>query len=100
MDNWWVDFKEFFFGLWNDFIEFIKDIFLVIGELMLEGLAFVIEQLVPPDFVTGGLQEVVNSFSPTLLYLISQTGIGTGLSILGAGFAFRMVRKFATLFQW
>jgi hypothetical protein len=100
MDNWWIDFKEFIFGLWNDFIEFVKDIFLVIFELFLDGFAYIIEQLVPPDFVTGGLQDVINGFSPTLLYLIGETGFGEALSILGAGFAFRILRKFATLFQW
>lgn len=96
----WQDFKEFFYGLFQDFMEFQRDLFLVVFEKLLDGFVYVIDQIPVPDFLMTGFQDVINTFPPTVLYLMNETGVITGLGILSAGFAFRLVRKFATLFQW
>lgn len=87
-------------GLFTDLVEFITDLPLIILDGLLSALAAVIEVIPMPDFMTGGLQTVVDSLPSSVLWLMANAGLGAALGIIAAGVAFRMLRKVATLFQW
>lgn len=69
-------------------------------DAFLSVVATAIEAIPLPDFITGGLQTVMNALPADVLYFLAQTAMPQGLAILGAAYAFRFVRKAVTLFQW
>jgi hypothetical protein len=96
---------------WNGFIAwiqsilvalltFIKDLFLNIFELLMDGVVYVFTLLTPPDFLTTGLDSAFTILPNDLLYFLSQSGLAAGLGIYGAGVSFRLLRKLFTLGQW
>jgi len=88
----------------TDFVLFLisklRDMALWLFSAFLDGLVYVVNLIPVPDFVTSGLQSVTSSLSPLILYALSHSGVATALSIIGAAYGIRLVRKFATLFQW
>lgn len=87
-------------GLFNDLVEFITELPLLILDGILSALASIIEAIPMPDFMTGGLQEVVDVLPSSVLWLMANAGIGAALGIIAAGVGFRLLRKVVTLFQW
>ncbi len=90
----------FFKDVFQSFMDFIKDIFLDIFELFLDGVHSVIASLDVPTFATDGMGPLLSNIDPTLTYFLSQSGISNAFAVLAAGFAFRMTRKLVTLGQW
>lgn len=87
-------------GLFKDLVEFITDLPLMILDGILSALAAIIGAIPMPDFMTGGLQTVVDSLPSSVLWLMANAGIGAALGIIAAGVGFRLLRKVVTLFQW
>lgn len=98
--DWFNDFKNWVSGIWDDFVEFLHDLPVDIFESLLDGIASVLESIPVPDFIQGGLGQLLAGIDPSILYFINRSGFAEALSLLGAGFAFRMVRKLVTLGQW
>lgn len=71
----------------------------VFGEI-LNLIAFVISLIPFPDALAGGLQSFLNGLGGDILYFLGACGFATGMSIIGAAYVFRVIRKFLTLFQW
>lgn len=88
--------NDFFLTLW----ELLIELFLAIVEIVLDAVVAIIDSIPVPDFLADGLTGLVADFPPILLYAIEMTGIPECLAILGTAFAFRMLRKVFTLFQW
>ena len=86
----------FFASLWD----FVSDAFLYIFDLVVSGFVALIVAIPVPSFVSGGFASVWAALDSAILYYASIFGIPAALGILGAGYAFRFVRKAATLFQW
>lgn len=80
--------------------DWITDLFLFLMESLLSAIVAIVALIPSPDFLDSGLQQTVNGFPQLLLYIMANTGITAALGILGAGLAFRLIRKVATLFQW
>ncbi|MNV97215.1 hypothetical protein D3C71_1923100 [compost metagenome] len=53
-----------------------------------------------PDILQYSLQDLFNIIPGDVIYLLNMSGISEAMMFVSLGFAFRMVRKVATLFQW
>lgn len=78
----------------------LSDAAVAVLELFLNGVEAVVGSLPVPSLLTGGLQGYLNGIDPAVLYFLSQSGFSAGMALVGAGFAFRMLRKLFTLGQW
>lgn len=86
------------FFIW--LVDLLKDVALWLFDALLSGIVAVIGLIPSPSFLSEGLQSIVSGFSPQLGYFLGFSGLADGLLIIGAGYTFFLLRKFATLFQW
>lgn len=104
IENWISEFLhnilqhivDFFIWL----VDFFKDILLWFIDQLLTAFVALIQLIPLPAFITTGLNSLFAEMPPLALYFFSHTGLVEGLGIIGAGYGFRLLRKFATLFQW
>ncbi|CAM5223295.1 DUF2523 family protein [Alishewanella longhuensis] len=107
MSKIWNWYKE----LWQGFIDwiidiliiiltFFKDLSLTLFELLLQGVVFSFSTLQPPEFIVTGLQSITAALPPSVIYFLGQSGLSEGLSMLGAAYTFRLLRKTASLGFW
>ena len=88
--------KQFFASLWT----FVSDAFIAFFGLVVEAFVSLVTSIPVPDFMQGGLAGLWGDLDPGIAYALTQSGVPAALALIGAGYAFRLVRKFATLFQW
>ncbi|PZQ77135.1 MAG: hypothetical protein DI563_04840 [Variovorax paradoxus] len=98
---------EFTAWLWSLLVEvfsaawgFVQDSFVNALDLLVSGFASLVASIPVPSFMAGGLGAVFGGLDSGVLWLLTQAGLPQALGILGAGYAFRLARKFFTLFQW
>lgn len=91
--KWFVDFFLYLLDL-------IKDLILWVFDAILTAIVTLINAIPLPDFITNGLQTLADSMPPLLSYFLANSGISQAVVIIGAGWAFRLLRKFVTLGQW
>lgn len=96
----WQNFVTWLGEVFTALMDFIKDVFLVVFELVLDGVVFVFNTITPPEFLANGLGGLFSSLHPDILYFMSVSGIDQGLAIYGAGVSFHLLRKLFTLGQW
>ena len=96
----WDGFIDWIYDILRIIFTFIRDLFLDIFELILDGVVYLFQSIEPPQFLTNGLGDLFNSLHPDILYFLSMSGLDSGLAIYGAGVSFRMLRKLFTLGQW
>ncbi len=95
----WLDdiFVAIFVALWS----IAEDLMIDALDLFLQGVSAVLGTLPTPTFLSGvSLQTAFGSLGGDVLYFFGVFNIGQGIGLLGAAFAFRMLRKVVTLFQW
>lgn len=80
--------------------DLLKDLAIEVLDLLLSAIAFLVGTVPLPDFLTSGLGTIFGGLGEPILYILSAAGFTQALAIYGAGWAFRLVRKFVTLFQW
>lgn len=98
LTNW---LKELVLAIWQAFSDFMSDLLLKALELWLVSVTLMWSKVPMPDFLDGySLCSLISQAGPTVGWAMNTFRIGEGLGLLAAGFAFRMVRKLATLFQW
>ncbi len=88
--------KQLFADLW----EFISDALLGILDVIITAFVTLVSAIPVPDFLGTGLGSVFAQLDSGVLWLVTQAGVPQGLAVLGLGYAFRLLRKFLTLFQW
>lgn len=98
--DFFVAFANWLVKLFGSFLEALKGIFLWMFEQVLEAIRAVITAIPVPDLLHNSMQGAVDGFLPLTSYLLGQSGVAQGLMLLGAAYVFRILRKFATLFQW
>lgn len=100
-EDTWLAFVAWIGVLWTDLTNFLTDLPINILEGVLMAFASVINAIPVPQFIqTNGLSGVISALPDSVQYLLSATGFVQALAVLGAGFLFRVMRKFVTLFQW
>ncbi|WP_421333678.1 hypothetical protein [Aeromonas veronii] len=90
---WVVDFFKSIF-------QWFQDTLLNVFEQLLAALRYVIEHIPMPDILKYSLQDLIAYVPPELMFFLNQSGISEAFMFISMGVAFRMMRKFATLFQW
>ena len=98
------EFTDWLFGLVQDafsaLLDLLKDVFIAILELVLTAIGTALSAIPVPEFLTHGMQSILNGLGGDVTWLLGQSGLAAGLAIVGAGYGFRLVRKIVTLFQW
>lgn len=98
LTNWLVEQIQ---RIWDAVTEFFGDLIVASIEAVLDLFATIVEAIPVPDFIgnysIGGLLSNVGS---DLMWIMGAFRIGEGIALLGAGYAFRLMRKLLTLGQW
>lgn len=90
-------FVKVFVAIWDLF----GDLVIALADAFLQALAALVSALPAPTFLTQySLQSAFSQMSGDILFFLTVFNIGPGIAMLGSGFAFRMLRKVVTLFQW
>lgn len=88
--------KDVLAALW----QMLVDIVTFIIDVIAGAFVALLSQIPVPEFLQQGLQSVYGQLDPGIVYLLAASGLPAALGILGTGYAFRIARKVATLFQW
>lgn len=95
--TWLLDLvKKLFTAVWD----FITDVFISILELVVSAFVTLIGLIPMPGWLTNGLDSLFGGMDDGILFIVTQTGVPLALAVIGGGYAFRMLRKIFTLFQW
>ncbi|MCA3182635.1 MULTISPECIES: DUF2523 family protein [unclassified Cupriavidus] len=90
-------FVKLFAALWD----IVNDLMIAGADGLLSALATLLSAVPAPTFLQNvNLQTLFNGLGADVLYFVGVFNIGAGIALLGSGFAFRMLRKVVTLFQW
>lgn len=101
LDSVWQWFLTVFKAFWQAFTDFALDLPVKVLDLLLTGVAAVVNAIPVPSFVAGGgLQHAYSALPGWMQYFLSVANMGAALSVIGAGVAFRLARKLITLGQW
>ncbi len=86
-----------FQAVWDLF----TDLAIGVADLFFTALAALVNAIPAPDFLTShSLQSAFSQMTGDILFFLGVFNIGPGIAMLGSAFAFRMLRKVVTLFQW
>lgn len=87
--------------LWDAIEDFFGDFLVEAVEALLDLISIAVNAIPIPDFLTGyTVCSLIAQGGETLAWAFGTFRIGEGLTLIGAGYAFRLLRKFLTLFQW
>jgi len=86
-----------FAALWD----IVNDLAIACVDGFLTAIAGAIGLIPAPTFLQSvNMQSLFNGIGSDVLFFFGVFNIGAGIALLGSAFAFRMLRKFVTLFQW
>lgn len=98
LTNW---FLKIFKQIWDAFVQFVKDVVLFILDIAMQLVTWIISAIPVPDFLSQySIGALLGNAGPTVGWVMSEMKIGQAMAIIAAGYAFRLLRKFLTLFQW
>lgn len=105
MSGWLTDITNWFLNaikdIWTDFYDFLNDFWIDIAESILNAIASLIESIQPPGFlVSNSISSIISLLPVDLLYFVGQLNLSGAFAFIASGVAFRITRKFITLFQW
>ncbi|WP_369929339.1 hypothetical protein [Xanthomonas sp. NCPPB 2632] len=87
--------------IWNSVTGFFKDLPAMVVGTFLGLFASLLEAIPIPDFVKSfSLSSILSAAGPQLGYFMTVFKFPEGFAAIGSGYAFRLLRKFLTLFQW
>lgn len=88
-------------SIWADFVEFMKDLPIVIFSGILDAAAYVFESMPVPDFISGqSLGAILGPSFDSIGYFLSAAGIDSCLAMVLSATVFRVMRKILTLGKW
>lgn len=92
---------EFWETLWNDFVEYMQDLPIIVLKEFLAAVLKLLKALPVPDFLSQyRLSDVMADAMPYIGYFLAQSGISNALALITAGIIFRLTRKALTLGRW
>lgn len=95
--NWLLGvIKEIFKALWD----WVTDAMVWAVDEVLKAVVTLVSAIPAPSFMSSGLSGAMGQISSDVWFFASHFRLAECLAILGAAFAFRLVRKAVTLFQW
>jgi len=85
----------------NSIVALVKDAVVWIVKAILGLFAAIVAAIPIPDFISQySLSNLLSFAGPDVGWFLQTFKISEGLTVLGSGYAFRMLRKLITLFQW
>lgn len=82
-------------------VQVLKDLVTYVLGVVLGLIVTAISAIGTPSFLQNySLNTVLGQAGPIVGFFLTQFQVSTGLGMIGAGYGFRLVRKFLTLFQW
>ncbi len=107
----WGEFTNWLWEIINSFaqwilsivlaiIQFVNDFLLNVFELILAAMRTVIGLIPMPDILAYSLNDLFLGLPDQVMYFLDKTGFSYSVAVFSSAFLFRIVRKFATLFQW
>jgi hypothetical protein len=82
-------------------IQLLKDLVTFVLAVVLSVVEMAIAAIPVPDFIKNySMGSLLGSTGAVVGFFMVELNIPTALGLIGAGYAFRLVRKFLTLFQW
>lgn len=81
-------------------VDFVGDMVVMVVQAICNALLVLLDLIPVPGFLDAGLDSLFGSLGGGILWVVTQAGLPQGLAVIGAGYAFRLGRKVATLFQW
>lgn len=95
--QWLVDLvKRILSAAWD----LVTDLFINAFDLVVSAFAALVAAIPVPDWLSGGLGSAWSGMDGGVIWIATQCGVPMALGIVGAGYAFRFLRKVVTLFQW
>lgn len=103
--DWLTNFKDWFIqvikDVWTAVSGFYHDMSLAFLRKVLEVVAEMVKQIQVPAWMADySVGHLFSYLSPSLGYFVDRLGFSVGISLIGAGYAFRVARKLATALQW
>lgn len=90
--------KQFVKDIFEALGNFVDAVFLRLLEWLLDGIAYIIESISPPEFLSQySLQDTIPD---SIVWFLQQSQFGTCLAIISAAYIFRIIRRFVTLGIW
>lgn len=93
---------EFLENFINDFWQALKgllaDVFMAIFDAILSGIAYVIESIPLPDFITD--YSLADFIHADIGYFLTMSGFPDCLAVIGSAYVFRLIRRVVTLGIW
>jgi hypothetical protein len=87
--------------LFSAIVDLLKDLVTYVIRVVLDLIVSAISAIGAPNFLqTYSLGNVLGQAGPVVGFFLTQLKIAQGLAMIGAGYVFRLTRKFLTLFQW
>lgn len=88
-------------SLFSAIAQFFKDLVTYSLAVVLGVFALAVTSIPVPDWIAGNsLGSMLGQTGAVVGFFMVQLQIPAALGLIGAGYAFRLIRKFATLFQW
>lgn len=101
LPDWFGWLGKFGVALFNAAKDLSSDFLLFSLENLLSAVSSLIGLLPVPEFLTAYTpQLLLGSMSGPVLYVLMKLGLPQTLSIIGAGFTFRLTRKLVTIGRW
>ena len=88
--------KQAFQAAWD----FLGDVVVWALDQVVGAFVFLINAIPVPSWLSGGLGSLFGGLDGGVMYVVTQCGLPAALAVIGGGYAFRLARKFFTLFQW
>lgn len=82
-------------------VAILKDVIVSLFATLFALVELIVSLITPPSFLsTYSLGGLLGRTGSIVGFFMSVLNIGPALGMIGAAYAFRLIRKFATLFQW
>jgi hypothetical protein len=80
--------------------DFVQDAFIAFLDAVVQAFVFLVGLIPIPSWLSSGLSAPWSGMDGGVIWIATQCGVPAALAIVGAGYLFRLTRKFFTLFQW
>lgn len=93
--------REQMIAMFQAYLNLLQALFMIWLKQMCGVWLTLLDLLPVPDFLANySMCTLLSQAGPTVGWVLNSFRIAEGLGLIGAAFAFRLSRKFLTLFQW
>ena len=87
--------------LFSAIVQVLKDLVTFVLAVVLGVVLLAIQAIPVPDWISGhSLGTSLGQLGPIVGFFMSTLQVPAALALIGSGYAFRLLQKFVTLFQW